>query len=320
MPRTTSRRVWCSLLLFLGLVTASAGTAQETLDLGRAEQWTPGRPDRRDRGTQLMIIDILDIEVPGLQAVDAEPGDPPSIRSLWAALWTRGRESFARGFSARRRAPEVWLYPRRGGGQVTRATRVHAYLSSLGRSHGEAFEIQIINDGPEPIRIGGDGIVVQPVRQGPDKVLRAELQQIATRSAGAVKARANAYCLEFKVNPPEQGTLFEAADESAQKKYTAAREILRASRRLQQDGELEPDSDPAEYFHSIRQWAIWTHEQSFTLPKYTAALIDRTKKSAQALRVQFTREMENALKAAVPHRWSEIVKILRAAGQPVPGA
>jgi hypothetical protein len=29
---------------------------------------------------------------------------------------------------------------------------------------------------------------------------------------------------------------------------------------------------------------------------------------------------EDALRAAVPHRWEEIVKILRAAGQPVPGA
>ena len=292
------------------------------LDFGQARQW-PGaaKPLPRENSTQLMMIDLLDIEIPGLRVARDEV---PSLRGAFAQIWsalTRGRPSFLATVVPDR--PSIWLDPLRGaprsGAQgVTRATRVHAYLSSLGNSTGEAFDIQIVNDGSEPVRLGGDGVVVQPVKSGTDKAMRTELQQIASRSTGKVSARANAYCLEFKLKPPASGNLFEVSDEATQQKYAPAREILRASRRLQAAGELMADSDPRDYYHAIRQWAIWTHEQRFTMEGYRAAFIDRTRKNVEALGRKWSKDLETALIAYVPHRWDDITKILREAGQTAP--
>jgi hypothetical protein len=318
-----------ALLVFAATAAAlgQAGTdpsASNALDLGRATQWDPSqRPAAREGSTQRMIIDILDIEVPaGNQVARATPGRPSignAIRSLWMAFADPAGGS--RGtFNAVRTS--FWLYPLRGRLRqgVTRSTRVHAYLSALGTSQGEAFEIRLVNDGNTPIRIGGDGVVVEPIKKGADRSLRAELQKAVLRDTGAMSVKANAYCLEYKLNPPERGTLFRVVEPSTQDQYLPAREILRATRRLQEAGQLEPDSNPSEYFHSIRQWAIWVEEQKFTLPKYRDAFVARTKKNVEALGRKWSRQIEDGLTALVPHRWDEITKILREAKQPVPGA
>jgi hypothetical protein len=297
------------------------------LDFGQAAQWA-GAPKRlpRESSRQLMMIDLLNVQVPGGRLARAEPV-PPAAGGFFAEVWsalTRGRLSTPFSTLSFVR-PVIWLDPLGGGGGgggqgVTRATRVHAYLTSLGNSTGEAFDIEIVNDGVEPVRLDGDGVVVQPIKAGSDKTLRAELRQAANRASGAVASRANAYCLEFKLKPPERGTMFEVSDAATQRQFAPAREILRASRRLQNAGELMPDSDPTDYFHSIRQWAIWVNEQRFTLPGYRTAFIERTKKNAEALGRKWSKDLENALTAFVPHRWDEITKILREARQPVPGA
>ena len=297
---------------------APASTAAARLDFGQPAQFASVSLPR-ESSTQLMMLDILDVDVPGARSARAEPF--PAIGSgLWSRLWhtlTHTTPPWAASYTA---APGLWLAPLGGGGGqgVTRGARVHAYLTSLGTSTGEAFDIQIVNDTTLPVHIGGDGVVVEPVKKGSDKALRAELQQVSTRAAGSTMVKANAYCLEFKLKPPERGTMFHVADESTQQKYTAAREILRASRKLQAAGQLEPDSEPRDYFHAIRQWTIWTDEQRFTLASYRDAFIARTKKNAEALGRKWSSQIEDGLKALVPHRWDEITKILRESGQPVP--
>jgi hypothetical protein len=292
-----------------------------TMDFNQAADW-PGAPKRqtRDSNTQLMMIDRLSLDIPGQRAARNE-ATPPSVGTLFAAVWN----ALARGalVSSDRLSivVPIWLAPLRGGGgQATQATRVHAYLTSLGNSTGEAFDIEIVNDGTTPVRIDGEGIVVQPIKSGSDRALRAELRQAASRSSGAVTSRANAYCLEFKLKPPERGSMFEVSDAATQEKFAPVREILRASHRLQDAGRLTPDSDPTDYFHSIRQWSIWVAEQRFTMSSYRTAFVERTKKNVEALGRKWSRDLENALVAYVPHRWDEITKILREAKQPVPGA
>jgi len=306
---------------------ASADRADvSTLDFGQPSQWAGGaRPLPRESDTQLMMVDLLSIEVPGVSA-RAEPRQPSSggfFAQVWSGLARGLLEPLAAYSSSARSA--IWLDPLGGGlggggGQgVTRATRVHAYLTSLGNSTGEAFDIEIVNDGANPIRLDGDGVVVQPIKAGADKTVRAELQRVSNSRSGIATSRANAYCLEFKLKPPERGNMFEVSDAATQQKYAPAREILRASRRLQAAGQLTPDSDPTDYFHSIRQWAIWVNEQKFTLAGYRAAFIERTRKNVEAMRRQWSKDLENALTGYVPHRWDEITKILHAANQPVPG-
>ena len=307
-----------------GTETAAPTASNTSLDLADPGSF-PTAPIARQTDTQLMMIDQLDLNVPGTRAASADPLGM-TFRGVLASAWrllAGGRapvaasDAGARGF---------WLDPigsHVGGGLqgVTRASRVHAYLTSLGTSQGEAFDMVVVNDGTTPVRIGGDGVVVEPIKKGAEKTLRAEMQKVSTtRGASVVSSKANAYCLEFKLKPPDQGLMFHVADGEAQQKYAPAREILRASRRLQAANQLAPDSDPAEYFVSIRQWAIWVNEQRFTQPQYRGAFVERIKKDVAAMGKKWTKEIENGLTALTPHRWDEIVKILRAAGQPVPGA
>jgi hypothetical protein len=320
-----------SYLIGLSVVVA-VGIAQDpprptqniTIDL--TDPATLGTVERiaRQDDTQMMMIDLVDLNVPGLRA-DADP-HAARFRGVLAAVWRalahiRGpvaaSASGTRGF---------WLDPIGWpGGEgiqgVTRASRVHAYLTSLGTSTGEAFDMVIVNEGAAPVHIGGDGVVISPIKKGAEKSLRAAMQRAsATRGPSVVTSRANAYCLEFKLKVPDQGMMFSVADREAQQKYAPAREILRASRRLQAANQLTPDSEPKDYFHSIKQWTVWVAEQRFTQPQYRAAFIERTKKNMEAMGRKWEKAYENALSALVPHRWEEIVKILRAAGQPVPGA
>jgi hypothetical protein len=298
--------------------------AAPVLDFGQASQWAnPSQAPPRDTDTQRMMIDMLDLEVPGSRVADAHPSVPPSVRGFFAQMWAAlmppaGRRWADASFVAR----DFWLDPwswREGQG-VTRAARVHAYLTSLGTSTGEAFDVQIVNDGTAPIRVGGDGVVVEPIKKGADKSLRAELQQIASRGSGSSSVKANAYCLEFKLKPPAQGNMFAVSTPDVQRQYTAAREILRASSRLQAAGRLAPDSDPRDYFHAIRQWSMWVDEQKFNLAAYRKAFIERSKKNAEALGRKWSKDLEDGLTALVPHRWDEITKILREANRPIPGA
>jgi hypothetical protein len=308
-----------------GALGGHAQTSDGVLEFGQAATW-PGAAKRqpRESSTQLMMVDLLSIEVPG-QRVARNDVAPPTVRGAFAAIWNSlARGAMSASYASLSGVRSLWLDPLRGGGGgggqgVTRATRVHAYLTSLGNSTGEAFDIQIVNDGNEPIRLDGDGVVVQPVKAGSDNTIRAEIRQAANRSSGAVTSRANAYCLEFKLKPPERGSIFEVSDSATQDQYAPAREILHASRRLQAAGELMPDSEPTDYFHSIRQWAIWTAEQRFTLNTYRTAFIERTKKNVEALGRKWSKDLENSLTAYVPHRWDEITRILREANQPVPG-
>ncbi len=307
--------------------TAAAIAAATLLDFGQPESWGPPQNVSRETDTQLMMIDMLNLAVPGTRSASADPLHL-SAGGLLASLWNALSHAATPSFAMNATSPStrgVWLEPRgwsSGGLQgVTRATRVHAYLTSLGSSTGEAFDLTVVNDGPTPVQLTGDGIVVEPIRKGSDKALRSELlKAAATRGPVASASRLNAYCLEFKLKPPETGMMFHVVEANTQQKYGPAREILRASRRLQAANELKPDSDPADYFHSIRQWAIWVSEQHFTQPQYQQAFIDRTKKNVTALNAKWSKQIEDGINALAPHRWDEIAKILRAAGQPVPGA
>jgi hypothetical protein len=275
-----------------------------------------------------MIIDLLDFNLPATRSASAEPLPSPSralgvLADAWRSLAHAAAPSFARGFAAHA-GHDLWIDPGDAAilQGVTRAARVHAYLTSLGTSTGEAFDVTVVNDSPSPVHLAGDGVVVEPIKKGSDKEQRGGLQKaMATRGASVMTSKANAYCLEFKLNPPDQGSMFHVVDAATQRKYSAARDILHASRQLQASNQLQPDSEPQDYYHAIRQWAIWVEEQHFTTrAQYAQAFVERTKKNVVAVKQQWTKEMEDTLNQLAPHRWDEIVMILRVAGHPVPGA
>jgi hypothetical protein len=289
--------------------------SQGSLDFGEAAQWETGKAPARDSGTQMMMIDRLDLDTPGMRGAEAH-GNPPAIHAMSAPMWlSLAQPRFGPPHSILDLAG-FWLYPFRVQ-DATRTARVHAYLTSLGTSTGEAFDIQIVNDGTEPVHISGEGIVVEPIKKGSEKDLRAALARAPT-PAPAIKA--NGYCLEFNLKPPEAGLMFRVSDAATQRQYAPTREILLASSRLRDAGTLQPDSAPADYFHAIRQWAVWTNQEKFTLDSYRQAFIARSKKNAEALGRKWNDQLEQGLAALAPHRWDEITKILKEAGQPVPSA
>ena len=104
--------------------------------------------------------------------------------------------------------------------------------------------------------------------------------------------------------------MFRIAPESVQRQFDKARNIFRVSRRLLKAGELRPDSDPKAYFHSIRQWAIWTDEQGFDEKGFERAFLEHARKNVEKSGHKWNSEIDKALRGAIPHRWRQVQKVL----------
>jgi hypothetical protein len=196
--------------------------------------------------------------------------------------------------------------------QTTPAAPVRGYLTSLGLSTGDAFRFQFVNDGADPVTVEADGLVVEPLEPAASEALRREAASLP--AGGGVTADATGYCLELHRLPPVAGLMFRVAGASAQRQFAPARRILAESRRLFDAGALVPDSDPHAYFDSIRQWAIWTHEERLNARTFTDALVEHTRRNVEAAGQQWTTPIEQAVRAAAPHRWQDVQKVLQAAG------
>ena len=123
----------------------------------------------------------------------------------------------------------------------------------------------------------------------------------------------NAYCLELRREPPDAGMVFRVADGRIQEQYEPMRRILRAGRRLEETRQLTPDSNPTAYFDSIRQWALWTREQKFNLNTFTENWVAYTRKNVLAAGQPWTKDAEQVVRRAAPHRWDDISTIIREA-------
>ena len=91
------------------------------------------------------------------------------------------------------------------------------------------------------------------------------------------------------------------------------RSILSSSRRLNEQGALQPDSDPTAYYHSIRQWAIWVDERSLDRSQYEETFVQHTKKNFEAAGQEWSDDIEELVRDLAPNRWADIERILNAA-------
>ena len=139
--------------------------------------------------------------------------------------------------------------------------------------------------------------------------------QQAVASRTPTKVRINAYCLEFLKQPPTPGMMFRLAAADVQQQFAPMRNILKAARTLEKAGLIRPDSNPIEYMHSIKQWAVWTKENKFNVKSFGTAFVEHAKKNMRAAGRQWTKPIEEALMGAVPHRFEEISQILKLAEQ-----
>jgi hypothetical protein len=266
------------------------------------------------------VVDELDPRG-GLQIQDRGRPEGPAWRAMLGGLSSGpfpGPPWSASGYTSHARMALVgrslgWpSEPREGPAPGAARAPTQLLLVSLGKSTGEAFKAWLIGDGPLPKKLLFDGLVAEPLSKEAQRQVARQIEQLAGRKA--VSARVDAYCLEFQRLPPPTGRIFRVAGPELQRAHEPARRILRASRWLRDGKELNPDSDPADYFHSIRQWAFWTAEQGFDERAYGDAFVSHTRKNLEGSGRKWTREMEPVLRRALPNRWRDIQAVLRAAG------
>ncbi len=186
------------------------------------------------------------------------------------------------------------------------------WLESLGGSTGDVMKVHVVNPGPDPIAIDGY-FAVEPVDLSPEE--RDRIFESVKQAAGNhAEAVISFYCLEFGAAAPAAGVVYRLAPASAQEAFAPAARAMEAARRLHEAGNLSPDTNPDSYFHSIRQWSIWTIEQEFDREGFISAFLEHTRKNAEGRGIEWTDAAAQTVRASAQNRWLDVSKILEEAG------
>lgn len=183
-------------------------------------------------------------------------------------------------------------------------------VTSLGVSTGEAFTVQFLNQGPTPITLPRGTLTLRPLKQ-----------EAAARAVGEFKQQTgrlttltmSGYCLDYRKVAPRAGMVYAVAPRAVQESNMPVREVLRSAAALNAHGFLKPEGDARQYFHSIRQWALWTRAQRFTERSFTSAMLDHAKKNALETRRRWTPDDEKFMRASAAKRWRDVNEVLRLA-------
>jgi hypothetical protein len=278
-----------------------------------------------------MIIEIRVGNAPGMTVPrgDAAPRngwlqDVRQPKTLLAALlsWLRPTASAwmtrAGRWSAEPRRPWSIETREQNRNQSSPRSPVQMVLTSLGQSTGQAFDLQVFNGTGRSFKLAAQSLVVQPLRDEVKRQVQGGMQQLIRATSNPVTAKINGYCLEMLKAPPTAGTIFKIAAPQLQQRFAPMRKIMDASRRVQQLGQLRPDSNPDGYFNAIRQWAMWTVQEKLDEKSFTNAFVEHTKKLVTGQKQAWTKDAEEMVKKASPNRWNDIQKVLAAAGVPLP--
>jgi hypothetical protein len=142
--------------------------------------------------------------------------------------------------------------------------------------------------------------------------LLAEARQLFPEQVTTLMAAG--YCLQKDMALPRLGQIYTLADTATQRLFDPAREIITAAARVQARGELNPDSDPAGYFHATRQWAVWTHEKGYDEAALTAAFLQQAEENFVAGGQTWTEQAEDVVRELMPNRYNDILRVLAEAG------
>ena len=136
---------------------------------------------------------------------------------------------------------------------------------------------------------------------------------VNARAANVATKNVEAFCVERTRQPPTAGMEYRVAPADVQQQFKPLQDVLRAAGRLQQSGGLHPDSDPKNYFDSIRQWAIWAKQEGFDQARFTQEFLAHTRKNVEAAKAKWNGDMEKGVQSAAPGRWADIQLVLREA-------
>ena len=183
------------------------------------------------------------------------------------------------------------------------APGVSVSLLATGATSGAVMQLQALNDGPFAVRLfSADAVVVRPV---------AHATPLAARAKGPLHTQSLlGFCLDFQKPPPAPGTVYEPAEGDTQQRFRGVAGLLRAGRAMEKAGAFHPDSDPAAYADSIRQWSVWTQLAGWSAEQFADAFVKRTRENVQQLKRPWTPEMEAAVRAASTGRWKDVQELL----------
>jgi hypothetical protein len=194
-----------------------------------------------------------------------------------------------------------------------------ATVDSNGLATGpDAFAMKLFNLGKNPVKMKGEGVVFRPISQQERQGLLTALGPLLDATPpGTVSTEG--YCLEQKQRPPSEGEFYALAPAETQQQFAPMRRILDASQRLFDRGALTPDSDPDAYFHATRQWAVWTAQEGYDQQAFGEALVEQTKKNAEAAGYPWSDALDRLAHGMVANRWQDVVKVLDEAGLEMKG-
>jgi hypothetical protein len=174
------------------------------------------------------------------------------------------------------------------------------------------MKVHVVNPGPDPIEIDGY-FAVEPVDLTPEERDRI-FESVKDAAGNHVEAVISFYCLQFGAAAPAAGVVYRIAPRAAQEAFAPVARAMEAARRLHEAGSLSPDTNPDSYFHSIRQWSIWTLERRFDREGFVAAFLEHTRKNAEERGIEWTDAAAQTVRTSAEGRWADVSKILEAAG------
>jgi len=181
-------------------------------------------------------------------------------------------------------------------------------ITSQGGSTGKNLTMQVLNFTGKPVSLQGM-IALEPLKKDAQQRVTQAFSKLAGRQL-PTKVDLSAYCLEFLKLPPIAGQVMRVAPPDVQKRFAPMKRVMAAANRLAQTGALKPDSNPAAYADSIKQWAIWTAQEKFDQSKFADAFVNHTRKNVEAAGQKWSKAIEDQIRRVAPNRWNDITQIL----------
>ncbi|HET6618133.1 MAG TPA: TonB-dependent receptor [Gemmatimonadota bacterium] len=185
------------------------------------------------------------------------------------------------------------------------------YVVANGGPTGDVFQVQVVQPASGAVAINGI-VAVEPVAATDDD--REDFERELARMPGTKEIlTAAGYCLNQDLLAPPAGTVYRVSPAARQAAFEPMRRVLDAGRRLRDAGRLNPDSDATDYYHSIRQWAVWSVEKGFDREAFLESFVEQTEKHFRESGQPWSADVAAAVRSYGEGRWADIKEILDAA-------
>jgi hypothetical protein len=196
-----------------------------------------------------------------------------------------------------------------GGERLAHDAESMIYIEALGGPTGEVYQVTIVGDAA--LDMNGYA-AIEPVEVSSDE--REEIVEQLSKAPGPRRTlKTNGYCRDFLEAAPLAGAVFRLAGAAAQAAFEPEARVLEAARQLYEQGLLDVDSNPDAYFHSIRQWALWTVTEGFEQSEFIDAFSKQVRENLEGGGTEWTDQVAAAVRRHAESRWGDIQQVLEVA-------